>query len=91
MFFKDRDDTLQKMQEGKPVEANTVYVAAGYPTETISKLRSEGFDLLALIFPDGSVKYKIQDDAHLKFAERIGQEVDREALRRMPISQTFVF
>src|SRR5690349_10661334 len=92
ILMKDRDATLDALSKGVTMEATieTInFTAAGSRRKTmkrITALRKEGFELLAVVLPDGLCKYSLGNPQHLALAEDLASNVEKEALRRMKIS-----
>jgi hypothetical protein len=91
ILMKDRDATLDALSKGVTMEATIEvinFTAAGSRRKTmkgIAALRKEGFELLAVVLPDGVCKYSIGNPQHLALAEELASNVEKEALRRMRI------
>jgi hypothetical protein len=91
ILMKDRDATLDALSKGVTMEVTieTInFTAAGSRRKTmkdITALRKKGFDLLAVILPDGICKYSLGNPQHLALAEELASNVEKEALRRMRI------
>ena len=92
ILMKDRDATLDALSKGVTMEATieTInFTAAGSRRKTmkrIAALRKEGFELLAVVLPDGLCKYSLGNPQHLALAEELASHVEKEALRRMKIN-----
>jgi hypothetical protein len=92
ILMKDRDATLDALSKGVTMEAaiETInFTAAGSRRKTmkrIAALRKEGFELLAVVLPDGLCKYSLGNPQHLALAEELTSHVEKEALRRMRIN-----
>ena len=92
ILMKDRDATLDALSKGVTMEATieTInFTAAGSRRKTmkrIAALRKEGFELLAVVLPDGLCKYSLGNPQHLALAEELTSHVEKEALRRMRIN-----
>jgi len=52
----------------------------------IAALRKEGFELLAVVLPDGLCQYSLGNPQHLALAEELASHVEKEALRRLRIN-----
>lgn len=91
ILMKDRDATLDALSKGVTMEATIEvinFTAAGSRRKTmkrIAALRKEGFELLAVVLPDGACKYSLGNPQHLALAEELASHVEKEALRRMRI------
>jgi hypothetical protein len=91
ILMKDRDATLASLSKGVTMEATIEvinFTSAGSKRKTmkgIAALRKEGFDLLAVVLPDGVCKYSLGNPQHLALAEELASNVEKEALRRMGI------
>jgi hypothetical protein len=91
ILMKDRDATLDALSKGVTMEATieTInFTAAGSRRKTmkrIAALRKGGFELLAVVLPDGVCKYSLGDPQHLALAEELASHVEKEALRHMRI------
>lgn len=92
ILMKDRDATLDALSKGVTMEATieTInFTAAGSRRKTmkrITALRKEGFQLLAVVLPDGLCKYSLGNPQHLALAEELASNVEKEALGRMKIN-----
>jgi hypothetical protein len=92
ILMKDRDATLDALSKGVTMEATieTInFTAAGSRRKTmkrIAALRKEGFELLAVVLPDGLCKYSLGNPQHLALTEGLASNVEKEALRRMRIN-----
>jgi hypothetical protein len=92
ILMKDRDATLDALSKGVTMEATieTInFTAAGSRRKTmkrIAALRKEGFELLAVVLPDGLCKYSLGNPQHLALAEELASHVEKEALRHMRIN-----
>ena len=92
ILMKDRDATLDALSKGVTMEMTieTVnFTAAGSRRKTmkrIAALRKEGFDMLAVVLPDGVCKYSLGKPQHLALAEELASNVEKEALRRVRIN-----
>jgi hypothetical protein len=92
ILMKDRDATLDALSKGVAIEANIEainFTAAGSRRKTmkhIAALRKEGFELLAVVLPDGLCKYSLGNPQHLALAEELASHVEKEALRRTRIN-----
>jgi hypothetical protein len=91
ILMKDRDATLDALSKGVTTEATIEainFTAAGSKRETmkrIAALKKEGFELLAVILPDGLCKYSLGNPHHLAVAEEVVSHVEKNALRSMRI------
>ena len=91
ILMKDRDGTLDALSKGVTMEAVievVKFTAAGSRRKTmkhIATLRKEGFELLAVVLPDGLCKYSLGNPQHLALAEELTSHVEKEALRRVRI------
>lgn len=91
ILMKDRNATLDALSKGVTMEATievSNFTAAGGKRKTmkgITALRKEGFELLAVVLPDGVCKYSLGNPQHLALAEELASHVEKEALRRMRI------
>ena len=91
ILMKDRDATLDALSKGVTVEATieTInFTSAGSRRKTmkhIAFLKKEGFELLAVVLPDGVCQYSLRNPKHLALAEELASNVEKEALRRMRI------
>jgi hypothetical protein len=85
IFLRDGEATLTAMSEGRAVEAELELVSFKTPTgrDDFNMAVAAGMDLLAIILPDGSTKYRLRDPRHLRVAESLGVSVERELLRQM--------
>jgi hypothetical protein len=89
--MKDRDATLDASNKGVTMEATIEvinFTSAGSRRKTmtgIAALRKEGFELLAVVLPDGVCKYSLGNPQDLALAEELASNVEKEALRRMRI------
>jgi hypothetical protein len=92
ILMKDRDATLDALSKGITMEATIEainFTAAGSRRKTmkrIAALRKEGFELLAVVLPDGLCKYSLGNPQHLALAEELASHVEKEALRHMRIN-----
>ena len=92
ILMKDRDATLDALSKGVTMEATieTInFTAGGSRRKTMKRiiaLRKEGFELLAVVLPDGLCKYSLGNPQHLALAEELASHVEKEALRRMRIN-----
>jgi hypothetical protein len=92
ILMKDRDATLDALSKGVTMEATieTInFTAAGSRRKTmqrIAALRKEGFELLAVVLPDGLCKYSLGNPQHLALAEELASHIEKEALRRVRIN-----
>jgi hypothetical protein len=92
ILMKDRDATLDALSKGVTMEATIEainFTAAGSRRKTmkrIAALRKEGFELLAVVLPDGLCKYSLGNPQHLALAEELASHAEKEALRRMKIN-----
>ena len=92
ILMKDRDATLDALSKGVTMEATLEainFTAAGSRRKTmkrIAALRKEGFELLAVVLPDGLCKYSLGNPQHLALAEELASHVEKEALRRIRIN-----
>ena len=92
ILMKDRDATLDGLSKGITMEATieTInFTAAGSrrkTTKRIAALRKEGFELLAVVLPDGLCKYSLGNPQHLALAEELVSHVEKDALRRIRIN-----
>ena len=92
ILMKDRDATLDALSKVVTMEATieTInFTEAGSRRKTmkhIAALRKEGFQLLAVVLPDGVCKYSLGNPQHLALAEELASHVEKEALRRMRIN-----
>ena len=92
ILMKDRDATLDALSKGVTMEATieTInFTATGSRRKTmkrITALKREGFELLAVVLPDGLCKYSIGNPQHLALAEELASHVEKEALRRLRIN-----
>ena len=92
ILMKDRDATLDALSKGVTMEAaiETInFTAAGSRRKTmkrIAALRKEGFELLAVVLPDGLCKYSLGNPQHLALAEELVSRVEKEALLQMRIN-----
>jgi hypothetical protein len=92
ILMKDRDATLDALSKGVTMEASieTInFTAAGSRRKTLKRiaaLRKEGFEVLAVVLPDGLCKYSLGNPQHLALAEELASRVEKEALRRMKIT-----
>jgi hypothetical protein len=91
ILMKDRDATLDALSKGVTMEASieTInFTAAGSRRKTLKRiaaLRKEGFEVLAVVLPDGLCKYSLGNPQHLALAEELATNVEKEALRRLRI------
>jgi hypothetical protein len=91
ILMKDRDATLDALSKGVTRQATIEvinFTAAGSRRKTmkhIAALRKEGFELLAVVLPDGVCKYSLGNPLHLALAEELASNVEKEALRRLRI------
>jgi len=91
ILMKDRDATLDALSKGVTRQATIEVVnftAAGSRRKTmkhIATLRKEGFELLAVVLPDGVCQYSLGNPQHLALAEELASHVEKEALRRLRI------
>jgi hypothetical protein len=91
ILMKDRDATLDALSKGVTMVATieTInFTSAGSRRKTmkrIAALRKKGFELLAVVLPDGLCKYSLGNPQHLALAEELASHVEKEALRRMKI------
>jgi hypothetical protein len=51
----------------------------------IASLKKEGFELLAVVLPDGTCKYSLGNPQHLALAEELTSHIEKEALCGMRI------
>jgi hypothetical protein len=92
ILMKDRDATLDALSKGVTMEAiieAVNFTAAGSRRKTmkrIAALRKEGFELLAVVLPDGLCQYSLGNPQHLALAEELASHVEKEALRRLRIN-----
>jgi len=92
ILMKDRDATLDALSKGVTTEATIEainFTAAGSSGKTmkrIAALRKEGFQLLAVVLPDGICKYSLENPQHLQLAEELVSHVEKKALRHMRIN-----
>ena len=92
ILMKDRDATLDALSKGVTMEATieTInFTAAGSRRKTLKRiaaLRKEGFEVLAVVLPDGFCKYSLGNPQHLALAEELASHVEKEALRRVKIN-----
>jgi hypothetical protein len=92
ILMKDRDATLDALSKGVTMEATieTInFTAAGSRRKTMKHIllsRKEGFELLAVVLPDGVCKYSLVNPQHLALAEELASQVEKEALRRVRIN-----
>jgi hypothetical protein len=92
ILMKDRDATLEALSKGVTTEATVEainFAAAGSRRKTmkrIAALRKEGFELLAVVLPDGLCKYSLGNLQHLALAEELVSRVEKKALQRMRIN-----
>jgi hypothetical protein len=92
ILMKDRDATLDALSKGVTTEATIEainFTAAGSRRKTmkrIAALKKEGFELLAVVLPDGLCKYSLGNPQHLALAEELVSHVEKKALRRMRIN-----
>jgi hypothetical protein len=92
ILMKDRDATLDALSKGvtmeTTIEAINFIPARGSrkAMKRIAALRKEGFELLAVVLPDGLCKYSLGNPQHLALAEELASHVEKEALRRMRIN-----
>ena len=92
ILMKDRDAVLNALSKGVTTEATIEvfnFTAAGSRRKTmkrIAALRKEGFELLAVVLPDGLCKYSLENPQHLALAEELASHVEKEALRHMSIN-----
>jgi hypothetical protein len=83
---------LEALSKGVTTEATIAainFTAAGSRRKTmkrIAALKKEGFELLAVVLPDGLCKYSLGNPQHLALAEGLVSDVEKEALRRMRIN-----
>ena len=91
ILMKNRDATFDALSKGVTMEATIEvinFTAAGSRRTTmkhIAALRKEGFDLLAVVLPDGVCEYSLGNPQYLALAEELVLHVDKEALRRVRI------
>jgi hypothetical protein len=91
ILMKDRDATLDALSKGLTTEATIEainFTAAGSRRKTMKRiagLRKDGFELLAVVLPDGLCKYSLENPYHLALAEELVSHVEEKALRRMRI------
>ena len=92
ILMKDRDATLDALSKGVAMEATieTInFTVAGSRRKTmkrITALKRKGFELLAVVLPDGLCKYSLGNPRHLALAEELASHVEKEALRRTRIN-----
>jgi hypothetical protein len=91
ILMKDRDATLDALSKGVTMETTIEvinFTAAGSRRKSmkhIAALRKEGFQLLAVVLPDGVCKYSLGNPQHLALAEELVSHIEKEALRRIRI------
>ncbi len=91
LMMKDPDATFDALSRGVTVQVLIElinFTAAGSTrkaSKRIARLRKKGFELLAVILPDGACKYWLGNPQHLALAEKLALQVDKEALRHMRI------
>jgi hypothetical protein len=74
ILMKDRDATLDALSKGVTMEATIEvinFTSTGSRRKTmtgIAALRKEGFELLAVVLPDGVCKYSLGNPQHLACA-----------------------
>jgi len=91
ILMKDRDATLDALSKGVTMETTIEvinFTAAGSRRKSmkhIAALRKEGFQLLAVVLPDGVCKYSLGNRQHLALAEELVSHIEKEALRRIRI------
>jgi len=89
ILMKDRNATLDALSKGVTMEATIEainFTARGSRRKTmkrIAALRKEGFQLLAVVLPNGLCKYSLGNPQHLALAEELASHVEKEALRRI--------
>ena len=92
ILMKDRDATLDALSKGVTMQTtieviNFTAVGRGRKTmKQIAALRKEGFELLAVVLPDGVCNYSLGNPRHLALAEELVSHVEKEALRRVRIN-----
>ena len=92
ILMKDRDATLDALSKGVTMETTIEAINFTAPgsrrkiMKRIAALRKEGFELLAVVLPDGLCKYSLGNPQHLALAEELASHVEKEALRRMRIN-----
>src|ERR1700733_4627236 len=92
ILMKDRDATLDALSKGVTMETTIEvinFTAAGSRRKSmkhIAALRKEGFQLLAVVLPDGVCKYSLGNPQHLALAEELVSHIEKKALRRMRIN-----
>jgi hypothetical protein len=91
ILMKDRDATLDALSKGVTMETTIEvinFTAAGSrrgSMKRIAALRKEGFQLLAVVLPNGVCKYSLGNRQRLALAEELVSHIEKEALRRIRI------